>query len=254
MRPEKFIEYLVHPEIIDQEAQGLLDEVIRQYPFCQPAQVLFMKCLQSNGGVKFTHQLRMAAIYAGDRRTLFELLNTREGITEEPESTPSLIPDVEPEFPALLDFELPGVGSGPAADHAIRKVPVREAVIPEGQEISADLLEFNFNVLIESAGAVTQTEPVRRKPQADLIDRFIESGGARIIRPDQAPVLEEDLSLQSLSENEGILTETLARIYIQQGYYLKAIHAYQKLSLKYPEKSIYFASQIELARELIKNQ
>jgi hypothetical protein len=41
---------------------------------------------------------------------------------------------------------------------------------------------------------------------------------------------------------------------VQQKYFLKAIQAYEKLSLKIPEKSVYFASQIEMVRELIKNQ
>jgi len=50
---------------------------------------------------------------------------------------------------------------------------------------------------------------------------------------------------QSVSASDEIVTETLAKLYMEQGYYKNAKKAYKKLSLKYPEKSSFFAAQIK---------
>ena len=57
------------------------------------------------------------------------------------------------------------------------------------------------------------------------------------------------MAKMSLGENEDFVTETLAEIYIQQGNFKKAISAYGKLSLKFPEKSDYFARLIQELKE-----
>ncbi len=86
---------------------------------------------------------------------------------------------------------------------------------------------------------------------AELIDKFI-SGEPKII-PDEKKVGSEDISAESIKENEGYITDTLAKIYVKQGYYSKAIFAYEKLILKYPEKSSYFAGQIKEIKKIINN-
>ena len=56
----------------------------------------------------------------------------------------------------------------------------------------------------------------------------------------------------SIQENNEIISETLAKVYTRQEHYEKAISIYKKLSLKYPQKSIYFADQINLIKKLKK--
>jgi hypothetical protein len=92
----------------------------------------------------------------------------------------------------------------------------------------------------------------KRQLQTELIDKFI------IANPRIEPIKEkssqqpEDLPIAHVEEKGSFVTETLARIYINQGYYSRAIDIYEKLSLKFPEKSSYFAAQIEKVKEYIK--
>jgi hypothetical protein len=106
--------------------------------------------------------------------------------------------------------------------------------------------------VIEIAKPETDRKGSRKQLQSELIDKFI------ITNPRIEPVREksnlpvEDLSMPHVEEKESFVTETLARIYVTQGYYSKAIDIYEKLSLKFPEKSSYFAAQIEKVKEYIK--
>jgi hypothetical protein len=86
----------------------------------------------------------------------------------------------------------------------------------------------------------------------ELISKFI-MNSPHILphKTDASDEEQTDISESSGRENEGFITETLAKIYINQGYYSKAVFAYEKLSLKFPEKSSYFAIQIEKIKKLI---
>ncbi|MDD4754522.1 MAG: hypothetical protein PHG29_00435 [Prolixibacteraceae bacterium] len=88
-----------------------------------------------------------------------------------------------------------------------------------------------------------------------LIDKFL-SGNARPVlsKKDSEIKADQDNEVisKSLAESDELITETLAGIYVAQKKYDKALDAFKKLSLKYPEKSVYFAARIEEIKKYLK--
>lgn len=95
-------------------------------------------------------------------------------------------------------------------------------------------------------------ESVPQLKHHDLIDNFITAN------PHIKPVGEvsdvETVVLDNTNVTDSIFTESLAKIYIKQGQYDKAIRIFEKLNLKYPEKSSYFADQIRFLKKIIENR
>ncbi len=93
----------------------------------------------------------------------------------------------------------------------------------------------------------TTTSPDKNK-KFELIEKFIAENPK--INPITATSSKINIAEAQMIQPEALMTETLARIYVEQKNFKKAIQSYKILSLKYPEKSSFFANQIKAIEQL----
>ena len=144
------------------------------------------------------------------------------------------------------------------------KPEISQQQIKEAIEKQLQSLGINANITFSDGSAnikidfgANAEKPLEDKPKThsskrqkmNLIDQFLVSE-AKIV-PIKNYHSDSKLSTESLLEDEELFSEKLAKIYIKQGLLEKALTTYEKLYLKYPEKSIYFATQIEYVKRLI---
>jgi hypothetical protein len=105
---------------------------------------------------------------------------------------------------------------------------------------------------IESEGQDDVVSENQQGNNMSLIENFLASGGDFNMKTmNSVDSTSSDLAEKAVTENYDIVTETFANILMSQGKLQKALEAFEKLSLKYPEKSIYFAARIEEVKSLL---
>ena len=260
----EFNKILSEPNQIRKDQIKGLNTIIDEYPFFQAAHYLHLKGLKKRHSFKYNDFLKKTAAYTTDRSLLFDNI-TSEDIDLHP-APANLIPEKK-------------------ADDAEKKVEVENKVEVEKKEIlKTEIIEspedtlgvgqplnfksdesYSFREWLQ----LSKFEPIQReksKPleqktkeklvskstqktgdQNKLIDKFIAAS------PRINPSLYDsytDIAMDSVQENESLMTETLAHVYVEQKKYEKAITAFTILSLKYPEKSSFFAHQIQAVKKL----
>lgn len=257
-----------------------LNEIISLYPWFQSVYTLLLDAKYSADSVTFEESLKKNAVFVANREVLYYILKESDSRTDKDalskEVSPSskadehglrsraeLVEQIESRLAELeqssndeneillldededivADFDDSSFDKAAAFDKSMAdRAEDREGDISDMAK-GQDLLDLDY--------PATESQEAKAIPADELVDRFIESNPR--IKPDRekmdAPI--EDIAEKVEDKNPGLITETLAKIYINQKFYTRAILIYEKLSLKFPEKSSYFATQIEKIKELM---
>ncbi len=254
-------QWIQHPETLDRDTLYELRTLVARYPYFQSLRLLYLKNLYLLHDINFGAELRKAVLYVADRRVLFYLIEG-DRYTLQAQKSPLFSSKV-------MDEE-------PSVDRTLSLIDAFLSTVPEENIPSMELdyaMDYTSYLLQDeeeaesSEASQTDTKVETQKLRGhELIDDFIlksESAG----KPEKEAVIsEKEVELpEEKEENESSVpasneelddscfTETLAKIYIKQRRYDKALEIIKKLSLNYPKKNAYFADQIRFLEKLIIN-
>ncbi len=249
-------QYIQHPELLDRETVYDLRSLLALYPYYQNARLLLLKNLYLLHDPSFNEELRQAAIYITDRKVIFNLVeaahyqlkdNRKERqepcdaaqTTKKGDRTISLINNFLDTIPE---------------DEKEKEKPKKTKRKPTPADAAVDYVSYLLETEDEDEQEESQEQPPLKGQ--DLIDNFINNDKGKIKlkeTPEYLPKIEEEENKDDSKEDKSYFTETLAKIYIKQGRYEKALEIIQQLNLNYPKKNAYFVDQIRFLEKLILN-
>ena len=250
--------YLLHnPSALDKDKVSEMSAIIEEFPYFQSARAIYLKGLKDLGSFKYNQELKTTAAYTTDRSVLFDFI-TSEVFLQNNIST-----HIKQNFELINSItvtEFQDISSNSAAKTNLKSTVLAEqpeTTLELGKPLEFDKSErFSFSewLNLTQKKPIDRSEPAVANAESDrhekfaLIDAFIAN------KPKLKPLNKEskliNMAEESVFETEDLMTETLARIYVEQKNYDNAIQSYRILSLKYPEKSSLFADQIQAIKVL----
>ena len=229
MNTERIISLIESPNLINRKDITFLEDISIKHPSFSISHVLLAKGLLNTESVRYNQKLKKAALYSLNRKQLFRLISQdvkKDKIVKE--NIPIEVIKVEEE---------------------VIITPKKELKIGKPLEFD-ETEEHSFSEWL----SLTKVQKINREEteeETDLINNFIKKSPTIKIEKNKFFSATETAK-SSIIENDELVTETLARVYLEQEYFEKAIESYKKLSLKYPKKSSFFADQINLITNLKK--
>ena len=236
-------ELINHPERLDRDTLYELRSMLALNPYFQTARLLMLQNLYLLHDAAFDEELRRAALYITDRKVIFNMVEAAHyQLRKQTHAAPSTTQPQkanESRTVALIDTFLDSIPEDDEPREKKRRPTPADAAI----DYVAYLLETEMD---------DEQEDAPQWKGHDLIDTFLQQEKGRI-QLSELPEETPDESEQDDDTDEEYFTETLARIYIKQGRYQKALDIINRLSAKYPKKNAYFADQIRFLEKLIIN-
>ena len=244
---ERIAELIKHPERLDRDTLYELRSMLALYPYYQNVRLLLLQNLYLLHDPTFDEELRRAAIYITDRRVLFDMIEAAHYKIRprKEQAEPQQAPQASRTLSLIDNFldSIPKESEKPAE-------PRRK---PTPADAAVDYVAYLMETESEEQ---TAEKSVPEMPGQDLIDSFIKSDKGRFVlneEPLLAPPADAAPNNETETPEDEYFTETLARIYIKQGRYSKALEIIRRLSLQVPKKNAYFADQIRFLEKLIIN-
>ena len=216
-----------------------LKQIVSDFPCFHAARLLYLKNLAVVEDLRLNVEIKKMAIHIPDRMKLFLLI--------EGEQNKKIAKTVEKE------------GKFDAVDHFLSKTEELENQSPEQSLIFEPSSSIDYIQWMTSDKQNDDSAQAKFKHQ-ELIDSFIENKSERTHRRKTIESFQSDHNTDENTDEQvksdksidtSYFTETLAHVYIKQKRYEKALEIIKNLSLKYPEKNIYFADQIRFLEKLI---
>ncbi|MFV5686887.1 tetratricopeptide repeat protein [Flavobacterium sp. GB2R13] len=266
--------YLINrPDAINEKQTEALGNVLDEFPYFQSARALRLKGLYNQNSFKYNFALKVTAAHTTDRTVLFDFITSdtftaiQKGLYDkkvlellditvvdseiiiQKEKSESKINTLEQSILTSIKEALP-LESNENSKTTEEKLAIGTPLdfsTREKHSFQEWLQLSRTQPIVRETESVntSKTLPIEdedKKKKAALIDKFIETS------PKISPVKHGVVSTVTFDlnkdDNSYLMTETLARVYLEQKKYQKAIQAYEILILKYPEKSSFFADRI----------
>ena len=205
------------------------EELMKIYPNFHLLRVYYLKALQKQEVLSFDKNLSHTSIATYDRELLYQFIES----------------DLNPK---KINQKNRKVQSGKPKKNVSKNIFKEKNIVQKIKNENPSPKTLKFSEWASYLNSKKASSKKNNLHNFQLIDDFLKTTERRI--PNKNLKNNEDLSEKSWSPNYELMTETLAKVFVKQKKFKKAIEAYQILGLKYPEKNSLFANQIKEIKKL----